>query len=122
MISHNHFKQPIRAFVLDMFDIQLDEHVLDRIRQVEHTLEQTAIPVIVREDRSSQHRHSQTTSEQATPAKPSIARLTSYSRGPPAQPNLNDPSTRTRQVLQPIAKQEGFPAPQKDEKHEELFL
>jgi hypothetical protein len=122
MISQNHFKQPIRAFVLDMFDIQLDEHVLDKIRQAEHLLSQAAIPVVIREDQSGQHRQIQTSSEQATPAKPSVPRLASYNRGPPAQTNLNDPSTRTRQVLQPIAKQEGFPSPELGDKHEELFL
>jgi hypothetical protein len=106
MISHNHFKQPIRAFVLDMFDIRLDEHILDKIRQAQHVLERIAKPVIT--DRLGQHRHAQPSPEQASPAKPVLARLSSYSRDPPPQVNLNDPSTRKPRVLEPIEKRQGF--------------
>lgn len=120
MISQNHFKQPIRAFVLDMFDIQLDEHVLAKIRQVEHVLERIATRV--QEDRSSQHRHMQPTSEQASPAKPGMTRLTSYSQGPAPQANLNDPSAGTRRVLQPIEKQQGFQSSIRHGKQEVSFL
>lgn len=120
MISQNHFKQPIRAFVLDMFDIQLDEHVLDKIRQAEHVLERIAIPV--QGDRSSQHRNMQPTSEQASPAKPAMTRLTSYSQGPAPQANLNDPSARKHRVLEPIEKQQGFRLSPQERKQEMGFL
>lgn len=122
MISQNHFKQPIRAFVLDMFDIQLDENILEKIRQAEHVLERIAIPVVDREVRSGQHRHMHADQEQAKPVKPVIARLTSYSQGAPTQANLNDPSIRTRQVLEPVAKQEGFQSHIKGDEQEALFL
>lgn len=118
MISQNHFKQPIRAFVLDMFDIQLDADVLEKIRATGHLLTLVSRPTV---DGPSHHQDAQKPPVHAEPSaqRDAVFPLTSDHRGAPSHTNLNDPSVRVRQPLVPIAKQEGFEERQESFKPEE---
>ncbi|KAJ9122550.1 hypothetical protein QFC22_001979 [Naganishia vaughanmartiniae] len=87
---------PIRAFVLDMFDIQLDQNLLSKIRQTEHLLNRVSTPLPRLKGISQKQRYdkgSDYSTEDPT-GRPTHSRLTSSDQGQPPRTNLNDPSTQ----------------------------
>jgi hypothetical protein len=110
MVSHNHFKQPIRAFVLDMFDIQLDGYLLDRIRTTGHLLRRVSGPTVNgRDDHEQQKKSAGRDSTDRLGVQPEAQSIR----------NTNDPNFGNRHPIAPIAKQQGFESRQ--ERGEVLF-
>lgn len=118
MISHNHFKQPIRAFVLDMFDIQLDGYLLEKIHTTEHLLRRISVQTADGQDTGQQAQKRPASQPNTSAGRPP---LPTDHPGGSSHRNSNDPSVRIRQPLVPIARQQGFTSQQERSTQEFLF-